>query len=115
MLGQRHEQQIEHAHRKADERVLHRVEQRRVKDFPQEEHEKRQHDEQHGVFHGALGLLVDVDGLDEHQSERRRQRLLRQLLPIHLRHRPPRRKGAREVLHAPVRRESVRADLSRVR
>ena len=45
-----------------------------------EGHDERDEDDEHGVLDGAIGLHVDVDGLDQADAERRRLGLLLQLL-----------------------------------
>ena len=70
MLGERDEQKVEHAQREPDECILNRVQQRRAEDLPEEEHEEREREEEHRVFHGALGLLIDVDRLNQRDAER---------------------------------------------
>ena len=105
VLRDRHQEQVEHAHREAHEGVLDRVQQRRAENLPQEEHQEGQDDEQHGVFHCAFSLLVDVHWLHQAHAEGRGGRLLRELIAIHARGRPPGSVGAAEILDLPLRGE----------
>jgi hypothetical protein len=37
---------------------------------PQEKHDEGHHDEERGALHGPLGLLIDVDGLQQADADR---------------------------------------------
>ena len=84
-------------------------------ELPHEEDEKRQDDEEEGVPHGPVALLIDVDGPAQTDAERRRLSLRRQLRAIRLVANPARRKRSPEIGHVPLGGEPGRAGGPRLR
>ncbi len=71
MLGEREQQQIEHAQRECHEPVLNGMKRTAREMLPHEQREQAQRDEEPGIFHRALGLPIEIHRLHEIHAEGR--------------------------------------------
>ena len=78
--------------------------------FPQEEHEKRQDQEEYRVLHGPFRLLVDVHRLDKADAKRRSVHAIEQRITavFEIGTEPASRERPAELGHAPTRGEATR-------